>query len=282
MEIIRDKDELREQVAEWRRSGDHIALVPTMGNLHAGHTSLIEIARQHAERVVVTLYVNPTQFGEGEDFATYPRTLDKDTRRLRKVAADVLFAPADESVYPFGIDNATRVIVPGLTDLLCGSFRPGHFDGVTTVVARLFALVQPDTAVFGQKDYQQQLVIKRMVDDLSLPIEVVTAPTVREDDGLAMSSRNAYLTDEEREIAPGLHEVLEAVAAEVEAGNSSYEELEDSANRQLGDSGFDPEYVAVRRAEDLAMPDASCRRFVILGAAGLGKARLIDNVLVST
>ena len=282
MEIIRDKDELREQVAEWRRSGDHIALVPTMGNLHAGHTSLIEIARQHAERVVVTLYVNPTQFGDGEDFSTYPRTLEKDTRRLRKVAADVLFAPADESVYPFGIDNATRVIVPGLTDHLCGSFRPGHFDGVTTVVARLFALVQPDTAVFGQKDYQQQLVIKRMVEDLSLPIEVVTAPTVREDDGLAMSSRNGYLTDEEREIAPKLHEVLEAVATEVEAGNSSYEELEDSANRQLADSGFDPEYVAVRRAEDLAMPDASCRRFVILGAAGLGKARLIDNVLVST
>jgi pantoate--beta-alanine ligase len=282
MEIIRDKDELREQVAEWRRSGDHIAIVPTMGNLHAGHTSLIDIAREHAERVVVTLYVNPTQFGEGEDFAAYPRTMEKDTRRLKKVAADVLFTPADESVYPFGIDNATRVIVPGLTDHLCGSFRPGHFDGVTTVVARLFALVQPDTAVFGQKDYQQQLVIKRMVDDLSLPIEVVMAPTVREDDGLAMSSRNGYLTDEERAIAPKLHEVLEAVAAEVDAGSSSYEELEDSATRQLADSGFDPEYVAVRRAEDLALPDASSRNFVILGAARLGKARLIDNVLVST
>ena len=282
MEIIRDKDELRELVAEWRRSGEHIAIVPTMGNLHAGHTSLIEIARQHAERVVVTVYVNPTQFGEGEDFATYPRTMDKDTRRLRKVAADVLFAPADEAVYPFGIDNATRVIVPGLTDHLCGSFRPGHFDGVTTVVARLFALVQPDTAVFGQKDYQQQLVIQRMVDDLNLPITVVMAPTVREDDGLAMSSRNGYLTEKERAIAPKLHEVLEAVAADVIAGRTSYEDLENLANRQLRDAGFDPEYVAVRRAEDLALPDASSGNFVILGAAGLGKARLIDNVLVST
>ena len=282
MEIIREKDELREQVAEWRRAGDHIAIVPTMGNLHAGHTSLIEIARQHAERVVVTLYVNPTQFAEGEDFDSYPRTMEKDTLRLRQVAADVLFLPEDDTVYPFGIDSATQVIVPGLTDHLCGSFRPGHFDGVTTVVARLFALVRPDAAVFGQKDYQQQLVIKRMVDDLSLPINIVMAPTIREDDGLAMSSRNGYLTEVEREIAPKLNEILESVADDIIAGTTNYETLECSASQLLRDAGFEPEYVAVRRADDLTKPDAACRNFVILAAAGLGKARLIDNVLVST
>jgi len=204
MKTIADKHELREQLADWRSEGEHIAIVPTMGNLHAGHIALVEAARKQAERVVVTVFVNPTQFGEGEDFDSYPRTIEKDARRLRKASADVLFVPGVETVYPFGIENATRITVPGLTEQLCGSFRPGHFDGVTTVVARLFALVQPDVAVFGQKDFQQQLVIRRMVDDLNLHIKMVTVPTVREPDGLAKSSRNAYLDENERRAAPAL------------------------------------------------------------------------------
>lgn len=281
MDIIRNKLELRDRVLDWRHSGEHVAIVPTMGNLHAGHISLVDIARQHAERVVVTVYVNPTQFGEGEDFDAYPRTIEKDTRRLKQVAADVLFVPDDEAVYPFGVENATKVIVPGLTDHLCGSHRPGHFDGVTTVVARLFALVQPDTAIFGQKDYQQQLVIRRMVDDLNLPITVVTAPTVREDDGLAMSSRNAYLSDSERKIAPRLFEILESTANEIEEGERDYEALERAASDRLRDAAFVPDYVAIRSADDLTMPDSTSRHLVILAAARLGKARLIDNVLVS-
>ena len=186
MQVIADRTGLREQLDDWRHEGEHIAIVPTMGNLHAGHTSLIDVAREHAERIVVTVFVNPTQFGAGEDFDSYPRTIEKDMRRLKQASADVLFVPGVETVYPFGLENATRVIVPGLTEHLCGSFRPGHFDGVTTVVARLFALVQPDVAVFGQKDYQQQLVIRRMVEDLNLPISILTAPTVREDDGLSL------------------------------------------------------------------------------------------------
>ena len=281
MKVIEDKGELRELVAEWRRAGDHIAVVPTMGNLHAGHISLVDIARQHAERVVVTVFVNPTQFGAGEDFDTYPRTIDKDTRRLKTVSADVLFAPNESVVYPFGHENATRVIVPGLTEHLCGSFRPGHFDGVTSVVARLFALVQPDTAVFGQKDYQQQLVIRRMVDDLNLPVRVVTAPTVREDDGLAMSSRNAYLDEDEREVAPRLFETLQGIEESLQGGDAAFEKLEQDAMAQLEQAGFDPEYVAIRNARDLAPPEADCREFVVLAAARLGAARLIDNVLVT-
>jgi pantoate--beta-alanine ligase len=230
---------------------------------------------------VVTVYVNPTQFGEDEDFDTYPRTIEKDTRRLKQVSSDVLFVPDDDDIYPFGIDDATMVIVPGLTNHLCGSYRPGHFDAVTTVVARLFALVQPNTAVFGQKDYQQQLVIRRMVEDLNLPMSVVTAPTVREDDGLAMSSRNAYLSDAERGMAPRLFEILESMAAEIEGGNRDFHELERSAVEELRDAAFVPDYVAVRSADDLAEPDSGSKNLVVLAAARLGKARLIDNVLVA-
>ena len=280
MQVIADKTELRERLDEWRHEGEHIAIVPTMGNIHAGHTSLIDIAREHAERIVVTVFVNPTQFGAGEDFDSYPRTIEKDTRRLKQASADVLFVPEVETVYPFGLANATRVIVPGLTEQLCGSLRPGHFDGVTTVVARLFALVQPDVAVFGQKDYQQQLVIRRMVEDLNLPISVLTAPTVREDDGLAMSSRNAYLGATERKVAPALYGTLRDVAAQLATGASDFVQLEQAARRSLAREGLGPEYVAIRRADDLAPPQAGSGKFVVLAAARLGAARLIDNLLV--
>lgn len=281
MEIIQTREALREQLHEWREAEEHVALVPTMGNLHAGHASLVELAREHSERVVVSVYVNPTQFSEGEDFDDYPRTLERDTMRLKKVSADVLFVPEDEVVYPFGHDSATVVSVPGLTDNFCGATRPGHFDGVTTVVARLFALVQPDVAVFGQKDYQQQLVIRYMCEDLSLPIRIITAETVREPDGLAMSSRNQYLNDQQRESAPRLYEVLDETASALQTGSREFADLEVAAMGKLAEAGFEVDYVAIRRAQNLGMPDRDCDELVVLAAATLGKARLIDNLVVS-
>ena len=281
MQVISSKDELHEQLRDWRHHDDHIALVATLGNLHSGHTKLVELAREHAERVVVTVYVNPTQFGEDEDFEDYPRTLERDTRRLKHIGADVLFVPDDETVYPFGHDCATVISVPGLTENFCGASRPGHFDGVTTVVARLFALVQPDVAVFGQKDYQQQLIIRFMTEDLSLPIRIITAETVREDDGLAMSSRNQYLTDEERVLAPLLYETLSDVGAALQNGKRDYEDLENIAITRLEKAGFGIDYVAVRRAQNLATPDRDCDELVVIAAVHLGEARLIDNSVVT-
>lgn len=280
MQEVSTTEALREQLSEWRHAGDHIALVPTMGNLHQGHLSLVKLARRHAERVVVSIFVNPTQFGENEDFEKYPRTLERDKRRLKRLNTDLLFAPDVETMYPFGIDNATSVTVPVLTEEFCGAFRPGHFEGVTSVVSRLFSLVQPDVAVFGQKDYQQQLVIRRLVEDLSLPIEIICGPTHREQDGLAMSSRNQYLSTEERAIAPKLFAILNEVGSELESGKRNFEELEERATAELQGIGFEPEYVSIRRAENLAIPDRDTDQLVILAAARLGKARLIDNALV--
>ena len=281
VQVIHTKTELREQLKEWRHDGDRVAIVPTMGNLHAGHISLVKMAREHAERVVVTVFVNPTQFGDGEDFEEYPRSLEHDTRRLQEVSADLLFAPDVDTMYPFGLQDATLVSGPGLTENFCGSFRPGHFDGVTTVVARLFALVQPDIAIFGQKDYQQQLVIRRMVEDLNLPVSVATAATIREDDGLAMSSRNTYLSDAQRTIAPALYRTLQVAGKEIQNGNCDFDELEERVSNILDESGFRPEYVAIRRATDLGDPDLDCDQLVVLAAAHLGSVRLIDNILVT-
>ena len=281
MQVVSTREEIRELYEGWRHHNEHVALVPTMGNLHEGHLSLVELARQHAERVVVTVFVNPTQFGEGEDYEEYPRTLKRDTQRLKKLDADVLFTPDQDTVYPFGIDKATLVSVPGLTRNFCGASRPGHFDGVTTVVARLFALVQPDVAVFGQKDYQQQLVIRHMTADLSLPIRIITAPTVREPDGLAMSSRNQYLGEAERSVAPQLHAALETIGVELQSGKRDFGALENEARETLRAAGFIPDYVAIRRAENLEPPDRDCDEIVVLAAAQLGKARLIDNIVVT-
>ena len=281
MEVITTKQELQEQLTDWRLHDEHVALVPTMGNLHAGHVKLVEQAREHAERVVVSVYVNPTQFDDGEDFEDYPRTLERDTRRLKHIGADVLFVPEDETVYPFGHDCATVVSVPGLTENFCGASRPGHFDGVTTVVARLFVLVQPDVAVFGQKDYQQQLVIRYMAEDLALPIRIITAETVRDDDGLALSSRNQYLSDEERSIAPQLYKSLSDIGSALQSGERDFEKLEKNASKRLETAGFGIDYMAVRRAQNLAIPDRDCDELVILAAVHLGNARLIDNVVVT-
>ena len=275
------KEELRDQLGEWRTAGDHIALIPTMGNLHAGHLSLIDLAREHAEKVVVSIFVNPTQFGEGEDFDGYPKTLDRDKRQLARSGVDLLFVPDVDTLYPFGIDNSTSVTVPALSSEFCGEFRPGHFEGVSSVVARLFGLVQPDVAVFGQKDYQQQLIIRRMTEDLGFPIRIVTGETVREDDGLALSSRNQFLTDDERAIAPGIYRSLKKIGDSLQAGKRSYDELQDKAIADLKSAGFTPDYVSIRRAENLAMPDRDCDELVVFVAATLGKARLIDNIVVS-
>ncbi len=279
--MIKEKQALQDLLDGWRHHDDHVALVPTMGNLHDGHLSLIELAREHAERVIVTVFVNPTQFDEDEDFDEYPRTMERDTRRLKKIGADVLFAPEVEAIYPFGIKESTVVSVPALTRNFCGASRPGHFDGVTSVVARLFALVQPDTAVFGQKDYQQQLIIRHMTQDLGLPIRIITAPTVREDDGLAKSSRNQYLSDEERAVAPQLFQSLDAIGHDLQNGKRNFKELEKRATKELKAAGFQPEYVAVRRAQNLGPPNRDCDEVVVLAAAVLGQARLIDNVVVT-
>ncbi len=280
MQVIHSKEELAEQIADWRHHGDHIALVPTMGNLHKGHIALVDLAREHGERIVVTIFVNPTQFGEGEDYDKYPRTLERDKRRL-KGRADLIFAPDVETMYPFGLDRATTIAVPGLTDDFCGASRPGHFDGVTTVVARLFAMVQPDVAIFGQKDYQQVLVIRHMTEDMSLPIGIITGETIREDDGLAMSSRNSYLSDDERAIAPLLHETLAATGTELQNGRRNFGDLEVEAVKRLADGGFDVDYFAIRRAVNLEVPDRDCDDLVVLTAARLGSTRLIDNIVVT-
>lgn len=281
MIVVHTRKELDEQLAEWRQHDDHIALVPTMGNLHAGHISLVELAREHAERVVVSIFVNPTQFGEGEDFDEYPRTLERDTRRLKTSAADLIFAPSVETMYPFGLQDATTVSVPRLSENFCGASRPGHFDGVTSVVARLFGLVRPDAAIFGQKDYQQQLVIRHMSRDLNLPVTIITGETVREEDGLAMSSRNQYLTDDERASAPVLFQVLSAVGSELQNGRRNFAEMEAESIAKLGDAGFAVDYFSIRRAQNLEIPDRDCDELVVLAAAQLGNARLIDNTVVT-
>lgn len=272
--------EVRAWTADRRAAGERIAFVPTMGNLHGGHLSLVRLAKEYAERVAVSVFVNPTQFGEGEDYGRYPRTLNEDRGLLEEASADLLFTPTPETVYPFGQDAATRLHVPGLSEDLCGRFRPGHFDGVATVVCRLFCMVMPEVAVFGQKDYQQYLIISRMTRDLSMPIGIVLAPTVREADGLACSSRNQYLSEEERRIAPRLHDSLLEIREALLSGDRAYGRLEAAAMDRLSAAGFAPDYVGVRAARDLSRPAPDTHELVVLAAARLGRARLIDNVIV--
>lgn len=269
---------LREALQQWRQQGASVALVPTMGNLHAGHLRLVEEARRHADRVVVSIFVNPAQFGPGEDFAAYPRTPETDAERLRATATDLLFMPPVAVMYPAPTATMTFVEVPGLSDDLCGRFRPGHFRGVATVVLKLFNLVQPDVAVFGEKDYQQLLVIRRMVSDLDLAVNVIGVPTVREPDGLALSSRNGYLTPAERRRAAALAAQLEAAAELIRQGRRDYAAIEHDAMETLVQLGFEPDYFAIRRLDDLALPDPADTRLILLLAARLGRARLIDNL----
>lgn len=280
MEIVYSLENLRRAVHAWRRDDPRIALVPTMGNLHAGHISLLERARSLANRTVASIFVNPIQFGKGEDYARYPSTLDLDREKLAAAGLDLLFAPNLDELYPGGIEEDTRVTVPSLSNILCGQYRPGHFSGVATVVTKLFINVQPDIALFGEKDYQQVLVIKRMVHDLLMPIEILGMPIVRETDGLAMSSRNAYLSREERARAPNIFANLNLAASKLEQQNQSLIAIETAAMAALAAAGFRPEYFSIRRAEDLALPQLGDTSLQILAAAWLGSARLIDNVRV--
>lgn len=280
MHISRTLTDLREKVAHWRQAGERVAFVPTMGNLHAGHLALVERARDEAEHVVVSIFVNPTQFGPGEDFECYPRTEEHDAAKLAAAGCELLFMPDVETMYPGGADSTTFVEVPEISDILCGASRPGHFRGVATVVARLFNMVQPDVAVFGEKDFQQLLVIRRMVRDLAMPVKIVGQSTSREDSGLALSSRNQYLSDAEREKAAFIYQLMQGTAERMNAGQS-VAELEKSGLEALEAEGFEPDYFAIRRAEDLAeIDDSTAGERVILVAARLGKARLIDNLRV--
>jgi len=280
METITTVAAVRERVRHWRGEGRRVAFVPTMGNLHAGHVSLIEAARRHGERFVASIFVNPMQFGPNEDFAHYPRTPAQDAHMLAEAGCDLMFMPDVAEIYPHGAERATRVEVPGLSSILCGEFRPGHFEGVATVVAKLFHIVDPDVAVFGEKDFQQLTIIRRMVADLCMPVTIIAAPTVREPDGLAMSSRNQYLTDEERRQAPLIHQTLLAAVQRLRAGDQDWAAIESVATGTLERAGFRPDYFAVRRAGDLGAPDESTRHLVVLTAARLGRARLIDNLRV--
>jgi len=257
-----------------------VALVPTMGNLHAGHIELVRVARQLARHVVVSIFVNPMQFSGGEDIDAYPRTLAEDEARLEHEGVDLLFIPPVKAVYPGNMERHTRVEVPGISDLYCGASRPGHFVGVATVVCKLFNMVQPDFAVFGQKDYQQLMVIRHMVDDLAMPVVIHGVTTVREPDGLAMSSRNGYLSEEQRGRATVLHAVLQETAAQLRNGMTRYQQLEKQARDKIEQAGLKVDYFSIVDANDLGAPSAGTD-LVILLAAYLGKARLIDNLEIS-
>ncbi|MDG4597429.1 MAG: pantoate--beta-alanine ligase [Candidatus Contendobacter sp.] len=272
---------LRAQVAAWKRAGERVAFVPTMGNLHRGHIHLVERARALAPRTVASVFVNPMQFGPNEDFAAYPRTLAEDSRQLEAAGLDLLFAPSVAEVYPRPLEQMTQVTVPELPAVLCGASRPTHFGGVTTVVSKLFNLVQPDVAVFGEKDWQQLVIIRRMATDLDMPVDIVGVPTVREPDGLALSSRNGYLSAGERAVAPTLYATLRATAERLRAGEGDCAALEIEAKAKLAAAGFQPDYFEIRRPADLRRPLAGDRELRIFAAAWLGRARLIDNLAVT-
>jgi pantoate--beta-alanine ligase len=280
METVTTIAAVRDRVRRWHGEGRRVAFVPTMGNLHPGHVSLIEMARSHGDRFVASIFVNPMQFGPNEDFAHYPRTPAQDARMLADAGCDLMFMPDVTEIYPNGSERATRVEVPGLSSILDGEFRPGHFEGVATIVAKLFHIVEPDVAVFGEKDFQQLTIIRRMVADLCMPITIIAAPTVRDPDGLAMSSRNQYLTDEERKTAPVIHQLLHSATERLRSGDRDFAAIERNGLQALEAGGFRPDYFAVRRADDLSTPQADTRHFVVLTAARLGRARLIDNLQV--
>ncbi|SFS01303.1 pantoate--beta-alanine ligase [Dyella sp. OK004] len=278
MQTVQDAAALRAVIRGWRSQGQTVGFVPTMGNLHAGHHSLIKLARARADRVVASVFVNPTQFGPNEDFERYPRTMSQDQAGLAEQDCDLLFAPEVATMYPFGAVNSVSLHVPQLTEMLEGAHRPGHFDGVATVVCKLFNLVQPDVAVFGQKDFQQLKVIERMVRDLSLPVKVIGAATLRADDGLALSSRNQYLSVAERALAPQIYATLQQMRELVAKGHA-WRVVEQAAASKLARAGFEPDYTAIRRAEDLSEPaDGDQDGLVALIASRLGSTRLIDNL----
>ncbi len=286
MKTVSQISELREQVKQWRQQGLTIAFVPTMGNLHAGHISLVEAAHQHADKIVASIFVNPMQFGANEDIDSYPRTMSDDQQKLTAAGTDLLFTPTPEIIYPKGLAKQSFVEVPNVSEGYCGESRPGHFRGVATVVCKLFNLVQPDVACFGLKDYQQVQVIQTMVEDLSMAITIVPVATKREESGLALSSRNGYLTAEEKAIAPALHQNLQWLAAQITQGFQQHDSIDfiglaKQASKAINQAGLTTDYLHVCHAQTLQPASEDDTQLVILAAAHCGKARLIDNLQVN-
>lgn len=280
MKIENTVQGVRAALKQARKAGKSVAFVPTMGNLHHGHITLVAEAKRRADYVVTSIFVNPTQFGANEDFSSYPRTLENDASMLAEAHCDLLFAPAAEEMYPDGRQQATTVQVAGITETLCGASRPGHFTGVATVVTKLLNIIQPDMALFGEKDYQQLAVIRRLVSELCIPCSIIGIPTQRADDGLALSSRNGFLTEAERLQAPLLFQTLTQLQAAIQHGERNYASLTEAAKTHLTKCGFQPDYLEVC-AQDLRQPDSDDADLVILVAARLGKTRLIDNLAFS-
>lgn len=279
MQTVNTVIELHAAIREWRAAGESVAFVPTMGNLHAGHLKLVEVAKGYADRVVVSIFVNPTQFGVTEDFGSYPRTETEDKEKLAAADIDLVFLPRVSDMY--ASDARTTIVVDGLSNVYCGVSRPGHFVGVATVVCKLFNMLQPDIALFGVKDFQQLMVIRTMVMDLNIPVEIIGVETMREESGLAMSSRNGYLNESERVIAAKLYQILCRARTAVQAGNQPLKEIEVDSMFFLHKAGFHPEYFNICRSSDLKKADSGDRELVILAAAKLGKTRLIDNIQFS-
>ena len=278
MNTVKSVRELRAAIAQARSEGKQIGFVPTMGNLHAGHAALVAKAAQRADFVVASIFVNPLQFGPSEDLDKYPRTLVADQEKLFEAGCNLLFTPDVEEMYPHGLEGQTRVSVAGVSEGLCGASRPGHFEGVATVVTKLFNMVQPDLAVFGQKDFQQLAVIRTLVRDLNMPIQIIGEPTVRAEDGLALSSRNGYLNAEHRAAAPTLYRSLEQIASAIQAGERDYPRLIAQAQQLQSAAGFRPDYLEIRESNSLRPASAEDRQLVILVAAFIGSTRLIDNL----
>ena len=280
MQIFQQIQLLRDALTAERKQGKSIAFVPTMGNLHEGHLQLVRLAKEHCDIVVVSIFVNPLQFGLTEDWELYPRTHDADCNKLESEQTDYVFCPTETEMYPNGMETQTKVEVSVMVDILCGASRPGHFLGVTTVVAKLFNMVEPDEAIFGIKDYQQLTVIKRMTEDLAIPIKITAAPIARAKDGLALSSRNTYLTKEERLIAPQLYQSLLWVKKQIEADNNDFQALEAEAKKQLSDTGMKADYLSIIEAQTLNPATKNDKNIAVLGAVFLGNTRLIDNLTI--
>lgn len=279
MKTLNRIEALRAELALLRSQGQRIALVPTMGNLHAGHLALIKRAREEADIVVASIFVNPLQFGPNEDLDAYPRTLAADQQKLNQAGCDLLFTPSVAEIYPRGTDQQTRIEVPVVSEGLCGASRPGHFSGVATVVCKLFHIVQPNVAVFGEKDYQQLMVIRKMVADLDLPIEILGQPIARAADQLALSSRNGYLSEDEQAIAPALYQQLQQIAKKIQQGAQDLDAVLNEARAALEDAGLRVDYLELRNPQTLEQPGADPKQLIVLGAVYLGSTRLIDNLV---
>jgi pantoate--beta-alanine ligase len=280
MQVFHTVSGLRDSLSSHKAAGQTIGFVPTMGNLHDGHLALIEQAKQTNDIVVCSIFVNALQFGLNEDWDKYPRTYDSDCEKLRSIGCDYLFFPDDNEMYPNGLDTQSRVICPTKTDVLCGASRPGHFEGVTTVVSKLFNIVQPDEAIFGIKDYQQLAVIRRMAEDLCMPVKITSAPIHREADGLAMSSRNSFISEDERPKVRVLKQALEQITAKIKTGNQDFTELESEARTLIESQGFKVDYVTISHSNTLQPAAIDDREITVLGAMYTASARLIDNISI--